>query len=304
MGSPAPTIAGTLTGTVTEGSGAIVTGGLFDSTSGSGDDTWSITVAPGYGTATINPSTGTWSYDLNDAHPALWALGAGQTLDDIFTVRINDTSGGATTAQVRITISGIPCFLRGTAILTESGPRPVESLHPGDLIRTADHGLQPLRWVGLRRVSPQDIEAAPQFCPIRIRAGALGPGLPKRDLKVSPQHRILLRHDGDEVLVAAGKLLALPGFSRALGTRRVAYFHLLFDRHEIVFAEGMATESLLLTPRALDGWGAQAVEEIRGLFPQAFRPGWQMPPARPILDRGDAIAALLAQAKQGLRRAA
>lgn len=304
MGSPAPTIAGTLTGAVTERSGAIVTGTLTDSTSGSGDDTWSITVAPGYGTATINPTTGVWSYDLNDAHPALWTLGAGQTMTDVFTVFINDTSGGTATAQVRITITGIPCFLRGTAILTEAGPRAVQSLNPGDLILTADHGLQPLRWIGLRRLTPQDMTAAPQLAPVRIRAGALGPGLPARELKVSPQHRILLRDDETEVLVAAGKLLAMPGLSRAIGTRRVEYFHLLFDRHEIVFAEGMATESLLLTQRALDGWPAQAVEEIRGLFPQAFRPGWHMPPARPILDRGDAIAALLARAKAAMRQAA
>jgi VCBS repeat-containing protein len=296
MGSPAPTIAGTLTGAVTEGSGAILTGSLFDSTSGSGDDTWSISAGPSYGTATINPATGTWSYDLNDNHPALWALGAGQTLTDLFTVRINDTSGGAATAQVRITITGIPCFLRGTLILTERGPRAVEDLHPGDMILTADHGPQPLRWIGLRRVSAEEMELNPQLCPIRLRAGSLGPGLPARDLKLSPQHRVVVRGNRGEVLVPVQKLLSLPGIARAPGTRRVAYYHLLFDRHEVIFAEGAATESLLLTPRALDGWPARAVEEIRALFPQAFRPAWQMPPARPIIERASEVAALLAQA--------
>ena len=294
MGSPAPTIAGTLTGAVTEGSGAIVTGALFDSTSGSGDDTWSISAGPSYGSATINPTTGTWAYDLNDTHPALWTLGAGQTLTDIFTVGINDTSGGAATAQVRITITGVPCFLRGTRILTAQGPRPVEDLHPGDLILTADHGPQPLRWTGLRRVAPAEMAANPNLCPIRLRAGSLGPGRPARDMKLSPQHRVVLQGHGAEVLVPVGKLLSRDGIDRAPGTRRVVYHHLLFDRHEILFAEGAAVESLLLTPRALDGWPAPSVEEIRGLFPQAFRPGWQMPPARPILQRGAEVAALLA----------
>ncbi|MEZ5913050.1 MAG: VCBS domain-containing protein [Paracoccaceae bacterium] len=115
-----PTIGGQISGAVTEGSGLIVTGDLDDVgfATGNTDDVWSISVAATYGVATIDPATGTWSYDLNDSHPAVQALGLGDTLTDVFTVLMVDADGRSDTQVVTITISGAPCFVAGTPIST------------------------------------------------------------------------------------------------------------------------------------------------------------------------------------------
>lgn len=116
--------------------------------------------------------------------------------------------------------SMVPCFTPGTQIETPDGPRPVESLRVGDAVLTLDHGAQPLRWIARRHLNAGDIDLRPELCPIRIAAGALGPGRPAQDLVVSPQHRILLRSRivermtaEPEVLIAARHLTALPGIS-------------------------------------------------------------------------------------------
>ena len=305
-----PTIGGTITGAVTERSGAIVTGGLQDVGLGTGttDDTWSVISGATYGTATINPTTGVWSYDLNDNHPALWALGAGQTLTDVFTVRMVDADGRVDTEVITITITGVPCFLRGTMIETDRGPVAVERLNPGDRVLTVDHGFQTLHWVGNRRVRPEELQAAPHLRPVRIKRGALGAGLPARDLWLSPQHRVVIDagdqagvYGADEVLIPAAKLTDLAGITQPEHSGKVEYFHLLFDRHEVVFANGLATESLLLTQTALMGFAPQQVEQIRALYPHAFRYGYAMEPARPLVETRREVAAVLGSVAE-LRR--
>lgn len=182
---------------------------------------------------------------------------------------------------------GIPCFCRGTRILTVSGEVAVEDLRVGDLVRTRDHGLQPVRWIGAKALDGIDLALAPKLRPIRIAAGALGAGLPDRDLLVSPQHRILVRSaiaqrmfGSDEVLVAARQLLALDGVEE-LAVEAVEYFHILFDRHEIVISNGAETESLFTGPEALKALGPAAVEEIFALFPELRAQTAE--PARPLI---------------------
>nr|AIA91314.1 CAZy families GT4 protein [uncultured Gluconobacter sp.] len=100
----------------------------------------------------------------------------------------------------------------------------IEDLRVGDLVLTKDDGPQPLRWISSRHVSAEMLAAHPNMRPIRIRAGALGEGLPLRDLIVSPQHRMLVRSKvaermfgEEEVLVAAKHLLELDGVDVARG---------------------------------------------------------------------------------------
>ena len=169
---------------------------------------------------------------------------------------------------------GIPCFCRGTLIATNRGEVPVEQLKVDDLVVTRDRGLRPLRWIGSRMLDSVDLAAAPWLRPVRIRAGALGVGLPRLDLLVSPQHRILVRSNiaqrmfgCDEVLVAAKQLLAIDGFDQ-VDTQEVEYFHLLFDQHEIVRSNGAETESLYTGAHALKAVGVAAREEIFTLFPE------------------------------------
>lgn len=134
------------------------------------------------------------------------------------------------------------CYARGTMIETVSGPRPIESLRIDDLIQTADHGLQPLRWVGGRHVV-----GVGRFAPVELAAGLLGAAAP---LRVSQQHRVLVcgsvaeLHFGEpEVLVPVVHLVDGENV-RLLNRVPVEYFHLVLDRHEVIFANGVSTESL------------------------------------------------------------
>lgn len=163
----------------------------------------------------------------------------------------------------------IVCFASGTLIETDTGPTDVAHLSVWDRVRTMDNGFQPIRWIAARRV-----RASGDFAPVRIAAGALGGGLPMRDLRVSPQHRILIRSKiaqrmfhCPEVLVPAKKLLSLPGIEIDTSTRFVTYWHFLCDRHEIVFSEGAATESLFTGLEAFKAVGPEARREISALFP-------------------------------------
>lgn len=181
---------------------------------------------------------------------------------------------------------GIPCFCRGTLIATNRGEIPVEQLKVDDLVVTRDHGLSPVRWIGSRLLDAVDLAAAPRLRPIRIRAGALGPGLPRLDLLVSPQHRILVRSTiaqrmfgCPEVLVAAKQLLAIDGFDQ-VDSPEVEYFHILFDQHEIVQSDGIWSESFQPAERTLNALDAAARAEVLELFPELASDATGFPSAR------------------------
>jgi hypothetical protein len=183
----------------------------------------------------------------------------------------------------------VVCFAAGTLILTDRGARPVEGLRAGDGVVTLDRGVQPLRWAGSRVLTGAELAAHPQLRPIRIAAGALGPGLPERDLTVSPQHRVLLRSEiarrmfgSAEVLAAARHLLGVPGVE-VLDPPEVAYFHLLFDHHEIVFANGAPAESLMVDAEAMRALSPEALAEIAAILPDCPPLGGRspLPLARP-----------------------
>lgn len=167
----------------------------------------------------------------------------------------------------------IVCFVRGTMIECADGLHPVENLKVGDLVRTLDNGLKPLRWIASQRLT-SELTADPKLRPVRIRAGALGHGVPSADLVVSPQHRILVRSriaarlfGATEVLVAAKQLLSIDGVEIADELEVVEYFHFAFDQHEIVLANGTETESLYPGPQALKTIGRAAREELFAIFP-------------------------------------
>lgn len=165
-----------------------------------------------------------------------------------------------------VNATGVPCFVAGTMIATPDGERPAESLQPGDLVLTQDDGPQPLRWRGTRTVP-----ASGAYAPIHIRANTFGT---HRDLLVSPLHRILIRDNlaellfGEaEVLVAARDLVNDRSVTRRTGGD-VTYVHLLFDRHQVVFSEGLETESFLPGPQTRQSFEQDIVNEICALFPE------------------------------------
>lgn len=169
----------------------------------------------------------------------------------------------------------VVCFTAGTKIRTAGGLKPVEELEQGDLVWTKDDGYQPIRWIGQRSLTAVGLAKNPHLRPIKIAAGAFGHNIPKRDLSVSPQHRMLVKSriahrmaDTEEVLVAAKHLLQIDGVDVDHSVENVTYVHFLFDRHQIVKAEGAESESLFTGPEALKAVSQGARSEIFELFPE------------------------------------
>ncbi|MFN6977499.1 MAG: Hint domain-containing protein [Gemmobacter sp.] len=198
------------------------------------------------------------------------------------------------------------CFTLGTPIDTPQGPRPIETLRPGDRVLTRDNGARPIAWVGGSAYAARALWADPRLAPIRIRAGAIAPGVPQQDLWVSPQHRILLRSriaarlaEAPEVLVAATHLAGSAGIARDLPAAGVEYWHILLDRHEFVTAAGLPSESLLVGAMAAAALGAAARAEIDAVFPGRIARGDDSP-ARPLVRPRLARALALRHAKHAL----
>ncbi|MEY8882120.1 Hint domain-containing protein [Donghicola sp. XS_ASV15] len=175
---------------------------------------------------------------------------------------------GAAVAAADLTAetTGVICFGAGTLITTKRGSIPIEYLLPGDKILTMDNGYKSVRWLGNRTV-----RATGKNAPIHIPAGALGN---QRDLVVSPNHRMWMRSAeaelmlGDhEVLVPAKFLVGHNGITQQRGGL-IGYHHMLFDQHEIVFAEGCPSESFHPGMQAMDTLEQAAQDEILELFPE------------------------------------
>jgi hypothetical protein len=204
------------------------------------------------------------------------------------------TSGDNIGSASYSSISSQPvCYAPGTQIDTPDGPRAVETLGPGDLVLTRDHGPQPIRWV---HSGEHPLENTEVDCkPILIAAGALGKGLPAQDLIVSPQHKILLGGYGqleeyfDLIAFAPAKALTqLRGIRHMNGKTKITWVHFACDRHEIVTANGCLSESLLLGTMAVNGLTAAERQTVIDLFGPAQIPGAALngPPALKCLKVG------------------
>lgn len=145
---------------------------------------------------------------------------------------------------------GVICFTTGTRILTPHGAKLVDHLREGDWVQTKDNGAQQIHWIGSRRMTGARLFAMPKLRPIRIKAGALGLERPDEELLVSPAHRMLIKgsvaqalFNTPEVLVTAKDLINDNTVVLDVAAREVTYIHLMLPRHEIVFANGVETES-------------------------------------------------------------
>lgn len=231
----------------------------------------------------INGSAGTLTITHINGQPVTagstitLATGQSVTLNANGTLTYNNTASvgdvnftytvdnGANSDTGFVNVSSVPCFVAGTMIRTPDGDMPVERLRPGDMVMTRDEGPRPLRWIGGRTAAAEG-----DFAPVRIRAGTFGA---HRMLMVSPEHRVLVRDSlaellfGDaEVLVAAKDLVNGHSVCRVPGGH-VTYLHLLFDRHQVIFSEGLETESFLPGPQTAHIFERPALEEICAIFP-------------------------------------
>ncbi len=165
---------------------------------------------------------------------------------------LSNTSIAPGTVATNDGSSFVVCFLAGTRVATPAGEAAVENLRVGDLVLTADGRVAPVRWVGLQTVATLFADPLCTF-PIRIAAGALGEGLPARDLLVSPDHALML----DGVLVQAGALVNGTTIVReAAMPERFTYFHVELDDHALVLAEGVPAETFVdnVTRRRFDNY--------------------------------------------------
>jgi hypothetical protein len=245
--------------------------------------TYNVTITLGDGT-TLNEMVGLAQLDDGRAFimPATETQLDNLSIERItFDAVVQDDYGGMynATAARSVDQTQIVCFAVGTRIETARGARPVERLRPGDQVRTLDHGLQPLRWVSLQRVRARGKDA-----PIMFRKGAWGV---RRTLKVSAQHRMLIRGGPvemhfalPEVLVPAAALVDGNWVTRAPGGW-ITYVHLMFDRHEIIFANGVPAESFYPGPEALATLPDFARRELQLRFPTFARGNARF--ARPVL---------------------
>lgn len=260
--------------------------------------------------AKINQSLNVYEYPYEAGDPSLGTTGGNlyfATDGQPFTegeVRapIDDTTGDD---QQLIMDATIVCFTRGTLIATPTGMRKVEDLQVGDLVETLDHGAQPIRWISSRKISGESLAARPELRPIRIPAGALGDGYPAEDLLVSPQHRMALSSaiirrmfDQDEVLVSAKHLIGYAGIAPEPPSE-VEYFHFVLDQHELVWANGTLTETMLTGPMALKALGPEQCRELSLIFPEIDMPSYVPTLARRVLKRGERQQALQRHEKNG-----
>ena len=171
-------------------------------------------------------------------------------IDEIRTGSLTDVAG-SDAAIISTTNNAITalCFVTGAMIATPSGPVAVQHIWRGDLVLTRDHGAQAVQDILTQEI---DLTHAPEnLKPIAFAAGALGPRQPNRRLCLSPQHRLLLTdHSGTPVLVPAKALLGRPGVRVMQGKRRITYFHLVFSRHEVIWANDSPSESFYPGPVA------------------------------------------------------
>jgi len=180
------------------------------------------------------------------------------------------------------------------------GPRRVEDLEPGDQVLTRDSGFQEICWAGRRDLDLGALIAHPALRPVRIRKGALGQGLPQRDLLVSPQHRMLIEgarpemlFGEREVLVAALHLVGHPGIEQVLPPS-VSYIHVMCAQHEIIQAEGAWTESFQPGAATLKGMDSAQRDEVLFLFPELAESPLAYPAARASLRAFEARVLLAA----------
>lgn len=176
-------------------------------------------------------------------------------------------------AEVVFHRTDLACFTRGTRVETAGGLIAVEDLRDGMLVETMDNGLQPLR-----RVLSKTVDGSGALAPVVIGTGILGN---RRPLRVSPHHRMVITGWRAELLTGEPEVLAqarhlVDGLRvRVEPVAQVEYFHLLMDRHEILFAEGAPTESYHPFAHDAADLSPATLAEIGEIFPDLDPGFWR-----------------------------
>jgi collagen type I/II/III/V/XI/XXIV/XXVII alpha len=194
-----------------------------------------------------------------------------------FFITTNPTTGDAA-------IETIACFAAGTRIATARGEVAVEVLRVGDLVQTLlGEDQTPIIWIGHRQVECTRHPQPRKVWPVRIAAGAFGPGRPHTDLLLSPDHAVYV----NEVLIPAKHLINGSSIAQ-VPMDRVTYYHLELPRHAVVLAQGLPTESFL---DLKDGSNYAQCAGSVGLYAEFPARLWEAFGCAPLIVTGPELAA-------------
>lgn len=184
-------------------------------------------------------------------------------------------NGAHAIGNIDTTTNVLICFSSGTLIRIPQGDIAVQNLKIGDKVITVDGQITRIQWIGRRVINAAELRRNPQFRPVNIQTGALGPGLPSTDLTVSQQHRVLISdwrvefHFAlDQMLVAAKHLVDNEFIKIDHTCTKITYFHIMFDAHKVIYSNDLPTESFHPGEMALSALNLATQSEIFTLFPQ------------------------------------
>lgn len=200
-------------------------------------------------------------------------------------------NGAIRLQNIDTTTPGVICFAQGTLIKTPDGEKPVETLSTGDLVLTADGDALPIVWISSS--AHRWPGSGDQTLPVLISAGALGEGRPRRDLVVSPLHKVLVRNLAlnapSDVLVPAKGLTSLRGIRVMKGKKNMTYYHVMLETHALLVSEQLPSESFYPGPEALKMLRPKQRSKVYELRPD-LRDGKPFgPTARPCLTHSETL---------------
>ncbi|SIO39933.1 Hint domain-containing protein [Rhodovulum sp. ES.010] len=174
----------------------------------------------------------------------------------------------------------------GANLRTPCGPRRVENVRPGDMIVTRGNGLQPVRLVWRRTLTPEAVRATPALAPVRLTPRALGPMMPQHPLLLAPDHRMLIPGwrlaDWPEDMPALVAAAEFAGVSDAAYIDRagdgMTFYQFVFDFPQVLTVNGLPVESLVPDQQVIATLGLAERESLWQRFPQLKRDPSAYPP--------------------------
>lgn len=172
--------------------------------------------------------------------------------------RLYTLNGGVYFNSSNIIINGtneepVPvCYAKGTRILTKNGFVPIEQIKLKDNILIngliynnkntqldEKYTFEPVVWISSFKINKLSNKSRP----ICIKKKALGKSCPVTDLYVSPNHGIIINNK----LIRAKELINGTTIFQDHTYESIEYYHIELDRHSVINANGVWSETYLDT---------------------------------------------------------